>query len=79
MAYTPPSPSPQLQAVLDFVDSVNCRDYHRTANWMAQNFIHDILPPSLERPRRVAEETIEVFKQSLALIPDFKVKTQQCC
>jgi hypothetical protein len=67
------SPSPQLQAVLDLIDSANAQDWSRAAALLSHDFVQEVLPPSVSRPRRTGEEMISTFKESMTLIKDFKV------
>lgn len=69
----PANPSPQLKAVLQWIDGFNAWDIDKVLLPTTDDYIHYVLPASLNRPVRAKKEYREDFMSYIPMLTDFKV------
>jgi len=70
----PPSPSPQLATVLNWIDAVTKADFTQLGNTVTDDYIHALLPSSLGAPPTNGRDAmIQVYKGILPRLTSFKI------
>jgi hypothetical protein len=73
MAAIPSNPSPQLRLVLDAMEAASSSNWDRAASMFSPDFGHQLLPPSLNQPRRNFEEFKTSAERFFVFLEDLKV------
>jgi len=70
----PTDPSPQLNALLGWIEALSRKDYDAMATFMTSDYLHYVLPQTYggttPKPR---EEIMGMLKEAFTKLNDFKV------